>query len=149
MPRSQPTAKLAKRSASPAHATSTGSGRIVSATALPAGSAIASEASRSGRVRGTCPPADPWDRAAGPLAEKGEDVAGRAGFAEYGEDVADGVVVRGGVEIGHGVGDQGDVEAVLMGLAGGRFDVDAGGDSADDDLGDAYPTRMTLTPTAS
>jgi hypothetical protein len=70
-------------------------------------------------------------------AEEGEDVLGRAGFAEHGEDVTDGVVVRGGVEVGHGVGDQGDVEAVLVGLAGGRFDADAGGDAADDDLGDA------------
>src|ERR1700733_3027925 len=77
----------------------------------------------------------------GPLswasAEEGEDVLGRAGFAEHGEDVADGVVVRGGVEVGHGVGDQRDVEAVLVGLAGGRFDADAGRDAADDDLGDA------------
>lgn len=48
--------------------------------------------------------------------EAGEDVGGVAGFPEHGEDVADSVVVDGRVEVGHSVGDDGDVQTVFVGL---------------------------------
>jgi hypothetical protein len=69
--------------------------------------------------------------------EESDDLLGRAGFAQSREDPRDAVVVGVRVRVGHGVDGEGDVEPLLVRLAGGRLDPDAGGDARDDDLRDA------------
>src|ERR1700677_3627296 len=65
-----------------------------------------------------------------------EDFRGSSRLAELGEDALDAVVVGGGVAVGHGVGGEDDVVAVVVGRAGGGLDADAGGDTGQYDLGD-------------
>ncbi len=76
-------------------------------------------------------------RRRGSGTDVGEDLGGGPRLSEAGEDQRGRVLVRGGVEVGHGAEGQRHVEAVLVGLPGGGLDTDGGGESADDDLGDA------------
>ena len=76
-----------------------------------------------------------------------EGLEGFGGGAEFGdarEDGFDGVTMIFGAAIGHGVGDEDDVVAVVVGTSGGGFDADGGGDASDENLGDVAAAKVGI-----
>ena len=65
-------------------------------------------------------------------------------FGDAGEDGFDGVAMIFGAAIGHGVGDEDDVVAVVVGAARGGFDADGGGDSGDENLSDIATAEIIV-----
>ena len=66
-----------------------------------------------------------------------DNILSGIGFAQARKDARHTVSVSVGVQVGHGVDGESDIEPVLVGVARGRFDPDAGGNPGEHDLRDA------------
>jgi hypothetical protein len=78
----------------------------------------------------------------GTCGEEVDDLLRRAGFPETGENPGEAIGVGVLIHIGHGVGGERDVEAEFIGVAGGRFDAEAGGDAAEHNLCHALASQV-------
>ena len=78
--------------------------------------------------------------------EEVDNILGGIGFTKAWKDARDTVSMSVGVQVGHGVDGENNIETAFVRLTGGRFHAKAGGDTGENDLRDTQTFQARFEP---